>query len=205
MRPFLFLLIIAFAAPQAADAQSVLKRIKQSAKQKISDRKAQTKDNIVNAAGEPVDSALVKAGEPVDSAVSKSASGVAAAVAKGADKGKAALGIESASYRIAEALKEGRAVLDEIRFQPGTAMFDPSSESTLIALRDALLSVEGTFLIEAHVAPNSATDAAALQDLASQRASMVTEWLVMSGVEPARLLALGRSGGEERVEVVAVR
>ena len=91
-------------------------------------------------------------------------------------------------------------------FQPGTAMFDPSAEPTLIALRDALARVEGTYLIEGHVAADGITDAASLQHLSAQRATAVKEWLAMSGIDPSRLLALGRGvGDDDRIEVAAVR
>ena len=201
-------LCLMLVLPDGLDAQSVFKRIKENAKQKVTDRKAQTKDHIVNASGEPVDSALAKAGQPVDSAISKTASGVAGALAKSADGAKAVLGANDASQQIVEALEAGRAVLPEIAFHPGTALFDESAEPALTALRDALNRVDGMFLIEGHVAEDGVTDAASLQHLSAQRATAVKEWLAMSGIDPSRLLALGvgwERGAMDRIEIATVR
>ena len=73
------LTLLALAVP--AEAQ-LLKEIKETARQKVTERKERTKAHAVQRATEPVDSALERGIQPVDSFVAKAATGAGAAVSR---------------------------------------------------------------------------------------------------------------------------
>jgi outer membrane protein OmpA-like peptidoglycan-associated protein len=168
----------------------------------------------VDASAEPVDSALAKASQPVDSVIAKSSSGAAAVVSRAGGAVESALGKRNAlADQIAEGLESGRVAIPEITFHAGTSVFADDAEPALAALGDALAQIEGTFLIEGHVAPDAARDVAALRPLSAARAMAVKEWLTAAGIDASRLVTLGagatREPGEggiaDRIELVAVR
>ena len=93
------------------------------------------------------------------------------------------------STALAEQLSQGRVVLPEIRFGPGSDRIEASSEVVLRKLALALVADAGVFLIEGHT--DAAADAASAQLLSEQRAVAVKARLVSEGVAAGRLLAVG--------------
>jgi outer membrane protein OmpA-like peptidoglycan-associated protein len=90
---------------------------------------------------------------------------------------------------LAQQLAQGRVVLREIRFAPGSDRISHSSSPVLQELAQALVASSGVFLIEGHTDP--ATDAGSAQLLSERRAVAVKAWLVSEGVAAGRLLAVG--------------
>jgi outer membrane protein OmpA-like peptidoglycan-associated protein len=113
---------------------------------------------------------------------------------------------------LAKRLAQGRLVLREIRFAPGSDRINQASEILLRGLAQALVTSPGVFLIEGHT--DAASDVASAQLLSERRAAAVKAWLVSQGVAAGRLLAVGygssrpgRSGGKRnaRIEVTRVQ
>jgi outer membrane protein OmpA-like peptidoglycan-associated protein len=113
---------------------------------------------------------------------------------------------------LAEQLGQGRVVLREIRFVPGSDRIDDSSAVVLRELARALVAKPGVFLIEGHT--DISGDAAAGQLLSERRAVAVKAWLVSEGVAAGRLLAVGygasrperiRGRHNARIEVTRVQ
>jgi outer membrane protein OmpA-like peptidoglycan-associated protein len=90
---------------------------------------------------------------------------------------------------LAAQLGQGRVVLREVRFAPGSDRINQSSAIVLRELARALVANAGVFLIEGHT--DAAHDAASAQLLSEQRAVAVKAWLVSEGVAAGRLLAVG--------------
>jgi outer membrane protein OmpA-like peptidoglycan-associated protein len=90
---------------------------------------------------------------------------------------------------LAEQLGQGRVVLREIRFVPGSDRINESSAVLLRELAGALVGKPGVFLIEGHT--DASGDAPSAQLLSEQRAVAVKAWLVSEGVAAGRLLAVG--------------
>ncbi|MDQ6887532.1 MAG: OmpA family protein [Gemmatimonadota bacterium] len=86
----------------------------------------------------------------------------------------------------------GRLRVPQLRFAPRSDTLLSSAEPTVRRLAHVLVSVPGTYLIEAHVVPTR--DATADQALTDQRASAVKSRLIHHGVPPKRLLAMGFGG-----------
>ncbi len=91
--------------------------------------------------------------------------------------------------QLAEQLSQGRVVLREIRFAPGSDRIDPASEAMLRELARALVGSAGVFIIEGHTDPTR--DAASAQRLSEERAVAVKARLISEGVAAGRLLAVG--------------
>jgi outer membrane protein OmpA-like peptidoglycan-associated protein len=115
-------------------------------------------------------------------------------------------------HHLTNRLVQGRVVLREIRFAPGSDRINQSSSAVLRELAQALTANPGVFLIESHTDPSS--DAESAQLLSERRATAVKAWLVSEGVAAGRLLAVGygssrpgRSGGKRnaRIEVTRVQ
>lgn len=90
---------------------------------------------------------------------------------------------------LAEQLGQGRVVLREIRFEPGSDRIHESSAVVLRELARELVEKPGVFLIEGHT--DASGDAASAQLLSERRAVAVKAWLVSEGVAAGRLLAVG--------------
>jgi outer membrane protein OmpA-like peptidoglycan-associated protein len=90
---------------------------------------------------------------------------------------------------LADQLGQGRVVLREIRFVPGSDRINESSAVVLRELARELVGKPGVFLIEGHT--DASSDAASAQLLSEQRAVAVKAWLVSEGVAAGRLLAVG--------------
>jgi outer membrane protein OmpA-like peptidoglycan-associated protein len=91
--------------------------------------------------------------------------------------------------QLAGQLGEGRVVLRDIHFAPGSDRIDPSSDSVLRDLAGALVASAGVFLVEGHT--DLMRDSEFAQHLSEQRAAAVKARLVSEGVAANRLLAVG--------------
>jgi outer membrane protein OmpA-like peptidoglycan-associated protein len=115
-------------------------------------------------------------------------------------------------HHMADRLGQGRMVLREIHFLPGSDRINQSSSAVLRELAQALDANPGVFLIESHTNPSRDSESAQL--LSERRAAAVKAWLVSEGVAAGRLLAVGygssrpgRSGGKRnaRIEVTRIQ
>jgi outer membrane protein OmpA-like peptidoglycan-associated protein len=179
-----------FTTPEPAQAQSILKRIKEQTTKRVEERKAKLDSVVVTTTGGAVDSALTKSGRGADAVVAKAGNlantaisatekGVKHVVGAGSDPGK----------EIAGRLASGRAVFDDVRFATGADQLDPSAAEVLKHLAAAIVATPGTFLIEAHTDPIAQPGDA--QSLSQHRATAVKAQLAANGVPAERLLAVG--------------
>ena len=97
---------------------------------------------------------------------------------------------------LAQQLAQGRLVLREIRFAPGSDRIDQSAATVLRDLAQALIENAGVFLIEGHT--DASPDAASAQLLSERRAVAVKARLVSEGVAAGRLLAVGYGASRPR-------
>ncbi|MEW5918710.1 MAG: OmpA family protein [Gemmatimonadota bacterium] len=170
--------------PSNADAQSVLRRLKDEARRRVTDRKQAKEDSIV-----------ARAGDAVDSTVSRAERALTASVNPQSREAR----------RTRAALEEGRLVLEKVSFDAGTATLAAGSDAQLAQLAAALSEVSGTFLVEAHAAPNA--NARAAKALSDKRAAAVKTWLVAAGIPAQRLFTIG-VGSErppERIEIARMQ
>jgi outer membrane protein OmpA-like peptidoglycan-associated protein len=178
------------ATPAPAQAQSILKRIKDQTTKRVEDRRAKLDSAVMKTTGGAVDSALAKSGRGADAvvtrvgdvantAISTTEQGVKRAVGVGSDPGK----------ELATKLAGGRAVLDDIRFTAGSDQLDPASTAVVTHLAAAIVATPGVYLIEAHTDPLPPPGDA--QALSQRRAAAVKSQLVAAGVPAERLLAVG--------------
>lgn len=170
--------------PSDADAQSVLWRLKDEARRRVTDRKQAKEDSIV-----------ARAGDAVDSTVSRAERAFTASVNPQSREAR----------RTRAALEEGRLVLEKVSFDAGSAALAAGSEAQLAQLAAALSEVSGTFLVEAHVAPNANSRSA--KALSDKRAAVVKTWLVAAGIPAQRLFTIG-VGSErppERIEIARMQ
>ena len=178
------------AVPAPAEAQSILKRIKDQTVKRVEERRAKLDSTVMKTTSGAVDSAVAKSGRGADavvlkagdfanSAISATEQGVKNVVGGGADP----------SRDIATKLMTGRAVFEDIRFAPGAEQLDPASADVLKHLAAAIVATPGTFLIEAHTdllpPPGDA------QALSQRRAAAIKTQLAANGVPAERLLAVG--------------
>ena len=111
---------------------------------------------------------------------------VATAIAGGAAGAQAeAVGHEA----LAGELAAGRAVLRDLEFAAGSHRLEPSSRPRLKRLARAINATSGTYLIEAHV--DDTGDAARDHALSERRELEVKALLILEGVPPERLVAVG--------------
>jgi outer membrane protein OmpA-like peptidoglycan-associated protein len=182
-------LLLAAIAPASADAQgNVMKRIKEQAAARAKVRKDSMDNHLVRAATTAVDSAVGKTGRGVDSTVSK-VGHVTDTLMNKTERGISGITRGGKENRIGPALANGRAVLAELAFEPGTVRFAASAAETLGQLAEALKATTGTWLIEAHVGADA--DPAAAQALTQERAVAVKADLVARGIPAERLFAMG--------------
>lgn len=97
---------------------------------------------------------------------------------------------------LAQQLAQGRLVLREIRFAPGSDRIDQSSATVLRDLAQALIENAGVFLIEGHT--DAGSDGGSAQLLSERRAVAVKARLVSEGVAAGRLLAVGYGASRPR-------
>ena len=97
---------------------------------------------------------------------------------------------------LAQQLAQGRLVLREIRFAPGSDRINQSSATVLRDLAQALIENAGVFLIEGHT--DAALDGGSAQLLSERRAVAVKARLVSEGVAAGRLLAVGYGASRSR-------
>lgn len=115
--------------------------------------------------------------------------------------------------RLSAEVATGHAVISELRFVRNTDDLAPSAVAVVKHLARAINATWGTFLIEAHVDPSG--DAAKEQALSERRATAVKARLVLDGVPPARVVAVGYgstrplagvpAGQSARIEVARVQ
>ena len=198
------LIAVGASTPPPIAAQSVVKKIKRTAKEKVDDQKRRTEQGVVDQAVEPLDSTLAKGARPIDSAVARTTAHADSAVSRAERAVRASLEGETREVRrIADGLRDGRFVLDRIAFIDHSEALDPESEAQLAALTEALTMTPGTFLVQAHVV--MAGNEKASRELAARRATAVKDWLVAAGIAESRLFTAGHSGAPERVELVGVQ
>lgn len=195
------LIALSASTPPPVAAQSVIKKIKRTAKEKVEDQNRRTEQGVVDQAVEPLDSTLAKGARPVDTAFARTTAHADSAVSRAERAVKASLQGEPREVRrIAAGLRDGRFVLDRIAFLDGTESLDPVSDEQLAALAEALSKAPATFLVQAHV--DRPGDGKASQELAARRAAAVRDWLVAAGIASERLFVAGRAEAPERVEIV---
>ncbi|HJR64482.1 MAG TPA: OmpA family protein [Gemmatimonadaceae bacterium] len=163
--------------PPVASAQSVVHKVKRAAKQKVAHQRERTEQAIVDDAVEPLDSTLTRA----DSALTRAAREVMATLR----------GEPREVRRLARALRRGRAVLDDVTFLDAGEQLDSASAKQLVALAQAMATVEGAFVIAAHTERlGTGLEPASLS---ARRAAIVRAWLVAAGVPEERLFTQGHA------------
>ena len=178
-------------APRSAQAQSILKRIKDQTTKRVEERRAKLDSVVMKTTAGAVDSALAKSGRGADAAVTKAGSVANTAISATEQGVKNFVGVGGSdpARDIAARLATGRAVFEDIRFATGGEELDPTSAKAVEPLAAAIIATPGTFLIEAHtdVVPPPG-DA---QALSQRRAAAVKAQLAGKGVPAERLLAVG--------------
>jgi outer membrane protein OmpA-like peptidoglycan-associated protein len=203
----LITLVAGVAVPSTAEAQSIPKKIRSAAKERLKTRSEKTEEHILEQTRGAVDSTIAPGAEGIDSAVSV-VGGAAAGLPRVLGT---AVGGGGEGLRIRKALESGRAVLPGIAFLPGTVQFAKTAEPHLAALAEAMVAVGGTFLIECWVDPGG--DAEFTQELSAGRAGTIKARLVREGIAGADLFAVGRGSAAPgsgqiaaaRVEVARMR
>jgi outer membrane protein OmpA-like peptidoglycan-associated protein len=191
------LALLALAAP--AEAQ-LLKEIKESARQKVTERKERTRAHAVQGATEPVDSALERGIQPVDSFVAKAATGAGAAVSRLGREDEAAA--VEAERRLKDGLAlEGRADLPGLAFAPGADVPAPGADRHLAAVANVLAMEESVFLVEGRA---GAEDPPGDRGLGERRAAAVKSALVSAGIPGSRLFTAGRQEPATGTALVSV-
>jgi outer membrane protein OmpA-like peptidoglycan-associated protein len=197
------------ATPERAQAQSILKRIKDQTAKRVEERRAKLDSAVITTTGGVVDSAVTKSGRGADAVVNKAGS-VANTVISATERGvKNVVGGANPGHDIAARLSGGRAVFEEIRFADGSDQIDPASQEVLKHLAAALTGMTGTVLIEGHTDPLAPPGDP--QALSQRRATAVKTQLAAQGVPAERMLAVGygatrpnaaNSKANARIEVV---
>jgi OOP family OmpA-OmpF porin len=82
-------------------------------------------------------------------------------------------------------------ITDEVQFRTGTAVLDPSSEDTLMAVRKILTDHESIHHLQVQGHTDSMGSAARNQKLSEDRASSVRRWLIAHGIASPRLSSTG--------------
>ena len=92
-------------------------------------------------------------------------------------------------------IKRGRVVLRGVSFDRGTATIDPNS---YLILDDVVASLAGWPEVQIEIIghTDNAGDAAANIQIATQRAETVRNYLIVRGVAPQRLVAIGKGGSD---------
>ena len=209
------------APPQQAQAKPVktgggfLKKIGSHIKQRATEVKNETAQNLTLAATQVVDTTFQTGARLVASTTAEVSNktrmnigGIGQKLMLAPQRGGAP------ADNLELAIAAGRAVLPEMRFSPGTDVLELSAQPLMQNLADqlkkAMSAIPGSkFVIEAHVdsVPNA-------QVLSEYRAAAVKKELVGKGVDAARLIALGYgtsrppqagSPPTARVEVVRVQ
>jgi outer membrane protein OmpA-like peptidoglycan-associated protein len=181
------------SAAGTADAQDVLKKIKEQTRQKIETRKARTDSVAIERVGASVDSTLEKTGRGVDTVVNRAADIADVAVDKTANAMSMAAGAltrnDDADAALAAALASGRAAFPEIRFEEGTDVLAQSAEPHVARLARLLATQPGIFVLEGHV--DATGDDAVDGALSERRAAALKARLVAAGVPAEQLFAMG--------------
>jgi outer membrane protein OmpA-like peptidoglycan-associated protein len=177
--------------PSDAQAQSILRRIKDQAAKKVQDGRAKIDSAVMSTASTAMDSAVSKTNRGTNAVagrVTDVANGAIAATEHGLTRALTGGGTD-VSRDYAARLAQGRLVLDSLRFVAGSDQPDASADVIFARLVTALGTTTGTLLIEGHV--DASTSAADAQSLSQKRASAVKARLVAAGVLADRLLAVG--------------
>ena len=185
------LLAACATAPIPAQAQGILRRIKDQTTKRVEERRAKLDSTVMKTTGGAVDSALAKSGRGADAVVAK-AGLVANTAISATEEGVKHIvggGGSDPSRDVAARLATGRAVFEDLRFATSSEDLDATSGKAIEHLAAALIATPGTFLIEGHtdVVPPPG-DA---QTLSQRRAAVVKAQLVAKGVPAERLLAVG--------------
>jgi outer membrane protein OmpA-like peptidoglycan-associated protein len=182
------LLVAWSAAPAPAQAQSIMKRIKDQTLKRVEERKAKLDSTVMKTTGGAVDSALAKSGRGADAVVAKAGNVANTAIAATENTVKQAVTHDQVG-ELTTRLASGRVVLDDVRFVAGADQLDPSAAEPLKRLASAIAATPGVFLIEAHTDPVPPPGDA--QALSQRRAAAVKAQLAANGVPADRLLAMG--------------
>ena len=180
---------LSVVTPARADAQDLLKKIRQQAAQRLEERKAKVDSAVVKMAAGAVDSTLEKTSRGADAVVGKVESVAGGAITKTERGLRQAVARDDGSEELAAQLATGHAVVREIRFAANSDQLVESAIAELKRLAKALAATPGTFLVEGHTDPLDTPETA--RALSERRASAVKAHLVADGVPAARLLAVG--------------
>ena len=183
------LLVAWSTAPERAQAQSILKRIKEQTTKRVDDRRAKLDSAVLKTTGGAVDSALAKSGRGADAVVTKAGDVANTAIATTERGVKTVVGVADPAHDISTKLASGRAVFEDIRFAPGADQLEPSAGDVLKHLAAAIVATPGTYLIEGHT--EALPPPGDAQALSQRRASAVKTQLVAAGIPADRLLAVG--------------
>lgn len=95
----------------------------------------------------------------------------------------------------AKEIKRGRVVLRGVSFDNGTATIDPNS---YLILDDVVASLESWPEVQLEIVghTDNTGDEAANKQIATQRAETVRNYLLVRGVAPQRLVAVGKGGSD---------
>ena len=114
-------------------------------------------------------------------------------------------GTDSMEVRLRRELSSGHVHLPPLQFAKQGGRVDLASAEILKRVARAMISMDGGFIIEAHVKPTS--NATADQTEADRRASIVRSALMELGVPATRLFAVGigreRRSPSERTKIAA--
>ena len=182
-------LAAAILAPERADAQDILKKIREQAAKRVEQKKAQVDSAVMKTATGAVDSTLAKTGRGADAVVGRVGDVAGSAITKTEHGVRQVVARDDASDALAAQLAAGHAVLHDIRFVANSDQLDESAAAPLKRLAKALAATEGTFLIEGHTDLTEAPEVA--RALSERRAAAVKAHLVAQSVSAARLLAVG--------------
>jgi len=133
------------AAPAPPAWGQVPKRIGETVKQRVKDRKQRSEDSLVDRIGSRADSLLEKGARPLDSLIAKAMSRIDSVAVK---TYRSLKGSDSEMEReLRNALRVGRVDLD-LGFTRGLTAISPSGDSLLVALARVVRKSRDDFILE---------------------------------------------------------
>ncbi len=189
---------IPIAAPVAAQPAEkggggFFKKLGKHLKDKASEVKNQTAENLASTANQMVD-VTAQTGSNLVSGAAAQATSVAQSTVGGVSSSlvPSALRAGGNADNLSTAVASGEAVLRMMRFIGNTDVLDATGRDLVKRLAPVLNATPGNYVIQAHVDPLPApAEPGATQVLSEHRAAAVKAALISNGVAAGRLVALG--------------